>query len=188
MRNGGIKSGAFIGAALFGGLLLLGACTAKENKQGDNRKLDIQTPIGDLHVSSEVDAQDIGLAVYPGARIRPSSENNKGSANVNISTSVFGVKVAVLEYLSDDSPAKVAEFYRRELAKYGTVLECRGSGHVAIPKGENQELSCEAKSGEAMELKVGTRSHQHLVSIKPDGQGTQFSLVYINTRGEQGGL
>jgi hypothetical protein len=182
------RSGLLINIALFAGLQLLMACTAKENKQGDNRNLDIRTPVGDIHVSNEADAKDIGLTVYPGARLKPASEDSKSGANVNISTSIFGVKVAALEYLSDDSPEKVAGFYRRELAKYGAVLECRGRGHITMPKGGNEELSCETKSGEAIELKVGTRSHQHLVSIKPDGPGSQFALVYINTRGEIGGI
>jgi hypothetical protein len=33
-------------------------------------------------------------------------------------------------------------------------------------------------------LKVGTKSNQHIVSVKPNGKGTDFALVYVRTRGK----
>jgi hypothetical protein len=37
-----------------------------------------------------------------------------------------------------------------------------------------------------VELKVGMEDNQHLVSLEPQGSGTDFALVYIQTRGKEG--
>jgi hypothetical protein len=34
------------------------------------------------------------------------------------------------------------------------------------------------------ELKVGTTDRQHIVSVKPSGGGSEFALVYVQTRGK----
>ena len=42
---------------------------------------------------------DVGIAVYPGARLKQKdSDGNDKSANVNISSFGFGLKVVALEY------------------------------------------------------------------------------------------
>jgi len=52
-------------------------------------------------------------------------------------------------------------------------------------KKDGSQLSCEQDSGTTLELKVGTRQNQHLVSISPQdkGKGTDFALVYVQTHG-----
>ena len=87
--------------------------------------MDIETPVGGLHVTKDADVRDIGLPVYPGARRKEhSDDNNPNNAHVNISTSLFGIKVVAIEYLSDDPPAKLVAYYKDQLKKYGFVLEC----------------------------------------------------------------
>jgi hypothetical protein len=191
MRSGAGKTSVPVFTAILAALLLMPACTVKENKEGDSKKVDIQTPVGGMHVTNTVDAKDVGLAVYPGARLKPGSEHNESSANVSISTSFFGLKVAVLQYLSDDSPDKVAAFYKQELARYGTVLECHTTwhgGNVAVHKSNDQQLRCDEHSGNAIELKTGTQNRQHVVAIKPNSKGSEFALVYVNTRGKDEAL
>src|SRR6266436_4054062 len=47
--------------------LVLAGCNVKVNKdsEGQGKKVDIETPIGGLHVSKGADVRDTGLPVYP---------------------------------------------------------------------------------------------------------------------------
>ncbi|MBV9623073.1 MAG: hypothetical protein JOZ14_03740 [Acidobacteria bacterium] len=178
-------------------LFVLSACNVnvKKDNDGENKNVDIKTPFGEIHVDKEADVRDTGLPVYAGAR--PKQKDNSGeekSANVNISTSAFGLKVVALGYQSDDPPAKVAAYYQAQLKKlFGNVLECHTShpGHYGPARGgsnggADEELKCEGEnSGSTLELKAGTRTNQHIVSIKPQGKGSEFALVYVRTRGKE---
>jgi uncharacterized protein YfaP (DUF2135 family) len=168
------------------GLAVLTACSVQKEKEGSNEKVKIQTPVGGLNVDTNADVKDTGLAVYPGAKPNPKPSGDHNSANVNISSSMFGVKVVALEYVSDDSPDKIKDYYKKELAKYGNVLDCENG-----VKEEGNEVACSDKPrhGEHQgELVVGTKKRQHLVKIEPDGKGTKFALVYVQVRGEEGAL
>jgi hypothetical protein len=153
--------------------------------------VDIQTPFGDMKISEQVQASDTGLAVYPGARLaEKSADGDKERANLNISTSAFGLKLVVVKYESDEAPEKLIAFYRGELKKYGSVLECTRTGfkvdaHVHDKK-DSEQLSCENEGhGDYVELKVGTENNQHIVAIKPRDKGSEFALVYVRTRGDE---
>jgi hypothetical protein len=187
----------FIGTLALGlatlAALLLPACSVnvKKEQNGEDKQVDITTPVGGIHVSKGANVADVGLAVYPGARLKPDdSDGNDKSANVNISSFGFGLRVVALEYRSDDSPAKLIAYYKDELKKYGKVLECHTSHFEVNPdiKGsdhESRELTCDGSSGNNVELKVGTKENQHIVAIEPDGKGSSFSLVYVRTHGKQ---
>ena len=114
----------------FAGWLTVLACTVSvKDHDGDNSKVDIQTPVGGIHVDEEANVKDTGLAVYPGARKKEKTDHDSKSANVNISSSFFGVKVVAIEYESDDPPSKVQAFYQDQLKKFGHVIECHTSKH-----------------------------------------------------------
>jgi hypothetical protein len=173
-------------------VLLVSACSinVKKEKNGEDKQVDINTLVGGIHVSKGADAADAGIAVYPGARLKQEgSDGNDKSANVNISSFGFGLKVVALEYRSDDAPDKVVAYYRDQLKKYGKVLECHTSHLNVNPeiKGSDHgshELTCEGSSGSNIELKVGTKEDQHIVAVEPDGKGSSFSLVYVRTHGK----
>ncbi len=173
-------------------ILCVSACSinVKKNELGEEKKVDIDTPIGAIHVDKEADVRDTGLPVYPGARQKQEDNNdNAKSANVNISTGVFGVKVVAIEYESDDPPQKVVSYYKDQLKRYGTVLECHSShhgGNVQIDKGNRSNgLKCDDNDhGDTIELKVGTENNQHIVAIEPQGNKSSFALVYVKTRGK----
>ena len=180
-------------------LVLLPACSinVKKNEDGEDKKVDIETPVGGIHVSKDADVRDVGLAVYPGARKKQKdSSGDEKSANVNISGPGFGVKVVAVEYLSDDSPDKLIAYYRDQLKKYGSVLECHTSKHggdVEVnemshqDKKESRKLTCDNDdSGKTVELKVGTEDNQHIVAVEPQGKGSSFALVYVQTHGREG--
>ncbi len=170
--------------------LLLGACSVSQHKSGDKEDVKINTPVGGMHVTTDADVKEVGMSVYPGAKLKPGDEHDKNSANVNINTPFFGLKVVAQTFLSDDSPEKITEYYKKELAKYGSVVQCRGRSHgTTYKRGEgSQPVSCdnEDHAGDALELKVGTNENQHVVAIKSSGKGTEFSLVYVNARGGKG--
>jgi hypothetical protein len=168
------------------------ACSVsvKDHNKDGSDKVDIDTPVGSFHVNDQADARDTGLAVYPGARQKPKKDGDSKSANVNISSSFFGVKVVAIEFESDDSPEKVLAFYQDQLKKYGTVLQCHThehAGDMKVEAGKNQSapVKCEENDGNVVELKVGTESNQHLVSVEPEGKGSDFSLVFVQTRGKE---
>jgi len=174
--------------------MVVSACTVnvKKNKQGDDDKnVDIKTPFGEIHVDKDADSRDVGLPVYAGARLREKGEGGSDkSANVNLSAFGFGLKVVAMQYESDDPPSKVAAFYQDQLKKYGTVLQCHTSKHGDYNVNSNhhdasEQLKCEGdNSGNVIELKVGTEDNQHVVAIEPKDKGTNFSLVYVRTRGK----
>jgi len=172
--------------------VLLAACSVNVQKEanGQDKKVDISTPVGGIHVSKGADPEDVGLAIYPGARPKEknSGDDNK-SANVNISSFGFGLKVVALEYESDDPPAKIVGFYNDQLKKYGAVRQCHTS-HLDVNadmKSGNgsHELTCEGESGNNTELKAGTKENQHIVEVEPEGKGSTFSLVYVRTHGKE---
>lgn len=190
-------AGASVFVVLF--MTLLPACKINVNKadNGEDKKVDIQTPLGGIQINKEANVRDTGLPVYPGAREKQKSgDGNEGKANVNISSGFFGLKVVAIEFLSDDPPEKVTAFYKGQLKKYGGVLECHtksrhgdepdidvNPGHDSDKK--DNKLTCDKDSGSTIELKVGTKDNQHIVSVSPQdgGKGTDFALVYVQTRG-----
>src|SRR6266496_1051891 len=135
---------------------LLGACSVnvKKQKDGGDKQVDINTPVGGIHVSKGANVADVGLAVYPGARLKQDDSDGKDkSANVNISSFGFQLRVVALEYESDDAPAKLVSYYKDELKKYGRVLECHTSHFEVNPEMKSSdhgsgELSCEGSSGD----------------------------------------
>jgi hypothetical protein len=169
-------------------LLLAGACSinVQKDKDGQDKHVDIKTLLGGMHLSNQADASDIGLAVYPGARVKEKGDDDK-SANVNLSGFGYGIKVVAMEYESNDAPAKILDFYRGQLKRYGTVLECHTSGlhlDMKVDSHHSSELTCEGDSGKDVELKVGRKNDQHIVAVQPDGSGSSFSLVYVRTHGK----
>jgi hypothetical protein len=173
-------------------LLLLPACSVNVRKEGNgqDKQVDIKTLLGGIHVSKDADVADTGLAVYPGAHLKEKDSGNGKSANVNISGFGYGVRVIALEYETDDSPTKLVAFYKDQLKKYGSVLECRTSRHLDVNMNrsrsdkESQELTCDSTHGNNIELKVGTKENQHIVAVEPEGKGASFSLVYVRTHGK----
>src|SRR5438552_7442413 len=86
-----------------------------------------------------------------------------------------------------DPPVKVVAFYHNALAKYGKVLDCTNSPAKSDPqrtKKTSSAITCDdtPETG-AMLFKSGTRGKQHIVSIEPNGQGSIFQMVLLDTRG-----
>lgn len=167
---------------------------------GQDKHVDIQSKVGDLHVGTDADARKVGLPLYPGARVRH-DEDDSNAANLSLFTEYFGVKLMIAKYDSDDAPAKVIDFYRDKLKKYGSVIECHTREHGGMHADSNDDedskdehskpLKCEGdNTGPVTELKVGTDANQRVVAIEPQngGKGSTFALVYVHTRGKRGDI
>jgi hypothetical protein len=176
-------------------LILASGCKVNVRKEqnGEDKQVDINTLVGGIHVSKQANVADVGLAIYPGARIKEkSSDGSDKSANVNISGFGFALKVIAIEYETDDAPAKVLAFYKDQLKRYGSVLECHSSSHFTLntnmdshdSKNSSNELTCDGSHGSNVELKVGRKDDQHIVAVEPQGNGSSFSLVYVRTHGK----
>jgi hypothetical protein len=179
---------------LIAGLVLaLPACSinVKKGNDGDDKRVDISTPVGGIHVSKGANVADTGLPVYPGAWAKTEGGDGRDkSANVNISSFGYGLKVVALEYQSNDSPGKLVAYYKDQLKKYGNVLECHVNdfevnADIKDSNRDSAELTCSDSGGSNIELKVGTKENQHIVAVRPDGKGSSFSLVYLRTHGKE---
>src|SRR5262249_60128793 len=103
------------------------ACSinVKKDDKGEDKNVDINTPFGGIHVNEGADVRDTGLSVYAGARLRKRDDSGEEeSANVNISTSAFGLRVVAVEYESDDTPTKIIAYYKDELKNCEKDLYC----------------------------------------------------------------
>lgn len=162
-----------------------------------NKPLDITSSVGDLHVGDDADAKKVGVPLYPGAKLKTGDEN-RNQANLSLLTEAFGMKLIVANYVSNDEPGKILDFYRDKLKRYGKVLECHSEKHggdVSVhdddkdrDSSKSKELKCDEKSGPVTELKVGTEDNQRVVAVEPadSGKGSTFALVYVHTRGKSG--
>lgn len=173
-------------------LLLLAACSinVKKEKNGEDKQVDINTLAGGIHVSKGVNPEEVGIPIYPGAKLKEKDNGDDKSANVNISGFGYGLKVVALDYESSDAPDKIINFYKDQLKRFGNVIVCRTSSlpvNAGIKKNddESHELTCEGDSGRDIELKVGTKENQHIVAVEPSGSGANFSLVYVRTHGKE---
>lgn len=195
MRSHKLRA-TLIAAAVVAALAVLPACSihVKDKDEKGEKRVDITTPMGDIHVNDQADVRDTGLSVYAGARPAPKNDGgDKKSANVNISGPGFALKVVAAEFESDDAPEKVIGYYNKELGKFGKPIECHGrwnGGGVNVgdhKRESSKPVACsDQESGDSVELKVGTEDNQHIVAIKPNGKGTHFALVYVRTRTEHG--
>ena len=167
-----------------------------QDSDSQDKPFDVRSSIGDMHVGKDASAQKQGLPLYPGAHAKEEKDNDP--LNFGILTDSFGMKLMVAKYESGDAPAKIVDFYRGKLKKFGTVLECHSqkhSGNVEVhdddkDSKDSKELKCEENSGPVTELKVGTEDNQHVVAVEPadSGKGSTFALVYLYTRGKHGDI
>lgn len=140
-----------------------------------------------LDISDGVAPEQTGLRVYPGATLVGKGSNESEAANIQFSFGDFGLKVVAAKLRSDDSPEKVAAFYRSELARFGEVLDCGKSNDSSEPPASSRKskvLKCDKdrprKGG--MLYKVGRKDDQHVVEVRSKGEGSEISLVHVNVR------
>ncbi len=167
-------------------------CRVDTHKDGENENVKVATPFGGVQVKTNDAATGTGLPVYPGAEL-VKKDKNSGSADVNLSFGRFQLRVKAASYTTPDSPEKVNAFYRDAMKRFGTVIECSHDQPVGTPSQTDQGLTCSdsGKHGHVdadtdsskTELKTGSKQHQRIVAINPDGSGTKFGLVQLDLPG-----
>lgn len=157
----------------------LAACSIEVRKHDGGRQadVDVRIPNGALSVRTSVPPDGTGLAVYPNAW--PSREHGRDeSADVDIDTAWFGVKVVAAKFETDDDPAKVLAFYRDEMARYAPYLECRGR----VRWQRHDRPTCREGWSREVKLVAGVEDRQRIVTVKPRAGGTEFAMVYAATK------
>ncbi len=161
---------------------------AQENTDKHKDKSEINLSLG---ADKNVTAKDIGLAIYPGARPhKDQGKDDSSAAQLWAWYNNSGFKLVVLKFESDDSPDKISAFYRKQLGKYGEVLDCSASSQKTNKTAKNSphKLTCDddevqMKAGH-FQYKAGTKEEQHLVAIEPNGAGSVFHLLYVKSRSD----
>lgn len=161
---------------------------AQENTDKQKDKSEINLSLG---ATKNVTTKDVGLPIYPGARPhKDEGKDDSSAAQLWAWYNNSGFKLVVLKFESDDSPDKISAFYRKELARYGKVLDCSAPSQKANDTAKNSphQLTCDddesqAKSGH-FQYKAGTKENQHLVGIEPNGSGSLFHLIYVKSRSD----
>jgi len=166
---------------VLGGLALLVASAASADASGGAQDKDG----AGVTFSKQATSKEVGLPVYTGAKPHKDEKEDSPSVQMGIWGSSFGFKLAVMKLESNDAPDKIAEFYKKALAKYGTVLNCSEPSQKPSAKDSNK-LECGDDKPEkgGLLFKAGTKEKQHLVAIQANGQGSLFQLVYVEARGD----
>ena len=191
-------------AGLAGGLLAcltlaagIAGCRVQVDKgaNGEQKKVQVDTPFGGIHVNTDqTSAADLGLPTYPGANI-VNDKDNEQSADIHMGFGEWELRVKVVNFSTPDSQDKVLAFYKNALTRYGDVITCQGTTPVGTPTETSEGLTCaddknntstvqidrgDYGSGEkSLELKAGSKRHQHILAFKSTSVGTKFSLVEL---------
>src|SRR5688572_13016980 len=99
MRHIGMRH-LMLNAAFVAAVVPLAACSVdirEDARDGEQKAVDIRTPVGAMSVRTGLDAPDTGLIVYPGATpLRDDDEPE--SADVSIGSGRFGLKVIATKF------------------------------------------------------------------------------------------
>lgn len=171
-------------------LLLTGCHVSHRDSQG-NENVDIGTPFGSMHVKTNDSGAVAGLGItpYPGAVPYKDNGNDKDAADVNLSFGGFHLGVRAASYKTADSQDAVIAFYKKDLRRYGDVIECRHDQPVGEPTHTSQGLGCSENNGHHhssthtgadLELRTGSPQHQHIVAVENKEGGTKIGMVALD--------
>jgi len=187
-----LRFSALLVVTSFGAVTLCG-CHISTNKHGKNDNVDIGTPFGSMSVKTNDDAvnSNLGLTAYPGAvAVRDGKgDDDNGAADVNMSFGNFHLGVVARSYQTGDKPDKVTSFYRKDMARYGEIIQCDGNKTIGTPTRTSQGLTCNdsdknhistGSHSDGMELRSGSPTHQRIVAIEDKDGGTRIGLVKLD--------
>ena len=180
--------------------MALAGCSVHVNKdsRGDDRDVSIHTPFGGVEVDKDrTGAIALGLPAYPGAVLNAGNDKDGDSKSVDLHLGFaqWQMHVQVASYATRDPQAKVEQFYKEALARYGAVLTCRGNAPVGTPARTGEGLTCDDEALRKdfhvdhvdhvsdLELKAGSERHQHIVAFDEEhhagDSATHFTLVAL---------
>jgi hypothetical protein len=167
-----------------------------KDANGEDKNVQVDTPFGGVHVNTnQTSAADLGLPVYPGAKLATDNDMHK-SADVHLGFGEWELRVRAVSYETTDKQEQVAAFYKKSLGRYGDVITCQGQMPVGMPATTSQGLTCADDGNNAnvkidsrdygtddngLQLKAGSKRHQHIVGFENSKDGeTQFALVALD--------
>src|SRR5580700_8226877 len=132
---------ALLGAALCLAVIL--AAVGADGQEKDQSGVNVTVTGKDgseagLIFSAQATAKEAGLPLYPGARPHKDEKDDSSGAKLGLWGTTFGFKLIALKMESNDSQEKVATFYQKALAKYGTVLNCSDSSKTQTDKDKSE--------------------------------------------------
>jgi hypothetical protein len=106
------------------------------------------------------------------------------------------LRVRAVSYGTSDKQDQVLAFYKKALGRYGDVITCQGKAAVGTPAATTEGLTCAddgngkgvqidtkdyGSSNESLQLKAGSKRHQHIVGFENSKNGeTRFALVALD--------
>jgi hypothetical protein len=176
-------------------LALLAGCHVT-NHNGKDNDVDLKSPFGSMHIKTDdsVDTANLGLSVYPGSTVwkdddSDAKNHDSHSANIDMSFGDFHLGVKATSLRSTDSTDKILAFYRKDMTRYGDVIECKNTTPVGTPTRTSQGLTCNSDTdhnnvhisdGDEIELRAGSEQHIHLVSVRNKDGAEKISLVALD--------
>ena len=193
MRN---ATGLLAGLAFIAGMTGCFRVHVDKDANGEDKNVQVDTPFGGVHVNTnQISASDLGLPVYPGAKQVADDDKHK-SADVHLGFGEWELRVRAVSYGSNDTQDQVAAFYKKALGRYGDVITCQGKAVVGTPAATSEGLTCAddgngngvhidhkdyGTSEDSLELKAGSKRHQHIVGFENSKNGeTRFALVALD--------
>lgn len=176
--------------------LMITGCSISvdKGKNGEDKKVKIDTPLGNIHVNADKPAADIGIAIYPGATSQPDHDGDK-DADVRLGFGEWKMRVQVAHFNTGDGRDKVMAYYRKSLGRYGDVIECQADQPVGTPVRTSDGLTCaeddhdhhiNTHTGDhGLTLRAGSKRHQYIVAFDKDDAAsaagpTDFTLIAID--------
>jgi hypothetical protein len=191
-------SGFLAGLLLVAGIAGCFRVHVDKDANGEDKNVQVDTPFGGVHVNTnQTSASDLGLPVYPGSKQVADDDKHK-SADVHLGFGEWELRVRAVSYGTSDTPDQVTAFYKKALGRYGDVITCQGNSPVGTPTATSEGLTCADDKGgnvkidrsdygsskNGVELKAGSRRHQHIVGFEDSKGGqTRFSLVALDLPG-----
>jgi hypothetical protein len=168
-----------------------------KGENGKEKKVKIDTPLGNIHVNADKSPTSIGIALYPGATVQPDHDGDK-DADVQLGFGEWKMRVQVAHFNTSDDRDKVLAYYRKSLSRYGDVIECRNDQAIGSPAKTAEGLTCSENDNDkhvkmntgdhGLTLRAGSKRHQHIVAFDKDDADsagpTKFTLIALDLPAE----
>lgn len=160
--------------------LVLAALPLFAQTNDDKPKKDSNRSVGFI-LSQDATPEDVGLPQYPGSHRSKDTSDRSSALQMGLWGGSSGFRLVLLKLDSKDSPHKIAEFYRKALAHYGTVVDCGAAKSEKAEGKQSKALDCDADhpADGSYILKAGSKEKQHIVGVEPDGDHSVISLVFL---------
>src|ERR1017187_5669986 len=100
MRN---VTGLLAGLALVAGIAGCFRVHVDKDANGEDKNVQVDTPFGGVHVNTnQTSAADLGLPVYPGAKLANADDDKHKSADVHLGFGAWELRVKAVSYETPD--------------------------------------------------------------------------------------